>query len=71
VASNETKRSAAATTSFSQAREEARKRGCANVSVVNGQQWSWIMWAVLSLIYRLSCRARLLEMRRHHLAAAA
>ncbi len=28
------------------------------------------MWTVLSLIYRLSCRAHLLEMRKHHLAAA-
>lgn len=28
------------------------------------------MGALLSLIYRLSCRARLLEMRKHHLAAA-
>jgi len=27
------------------------------------------MWRLLSLIYRLSCRARLMEMRKHNLAA--
>jgi hypothetical protein len=27
------------------------------------------MWTFLSLIYRLSCRARLMEMRKHNLVA--
>ena len=29
------------------------------------------MWTVISLIYRLHCRARLMEMRKHRLALAA
>jgi len=70
VTGHDAKRSAAATTSFLLAREEARKPHRANILAVDGQQRSSIMWTVLSLIYRLSCRARLLEMRKHHLAAA-
>jgi hypothetical protein len=64
------KRSAAAATSFLQTHEESWKRHRANIPFVNDQQWSWIMWTLLSLIYRLSCRASLLEMRKYHLAAA-
>ncbi len=70
MTSHEAKPSAAATTSFLQAREKARKPHRAKIPAVNGQQRSSIMWTVLSLIYRLSCRAHLLEMRKHHLAAA-
>jgi len=50
--------------------EEGQKRDRANIASVSDQQWSSIMWAILSLIYRLSCRARLMEMRRRNLAAA-
>jgi hypothetical protein len=70
LTSHEAKRSAAATTSFLLAHEKARKRARAKIPAVNGQQRSSIMWTLLSLIYRLSCRARLLEMRKRHLAAA-
>jgi hypothetical protein len=30
------------------------------------RQWSSIMWAIISSVYRAYCLARLLEMRRHH-----
>jgi hypothetical protein len=30
------------------------------------QQWSSIMWAIISSVYRSYCLARLLEMRRYH-----
>jgi hypothetical protein len=32
------------------------------------KQWSSIMWAIITLMYRSYCRARLLEMRKYHLA---
>jgi hypothetical protein len=33
------------------------------------QQWGSIMYALLSLIYRAYCRARLAEMRKYHAVA--
>jgi hypothetical protein len=64
------KRAAAATTSFLQAHEDTRKQDGASIMLVGDQQWSSIMWAILSLIYRLSCQARLVEMRKRRLATA-
>jgi hypothetical protein len=69
VTGSETKQAAAATKSFLQAHEEARKWYRANIARVSDQQRSSIMWTVLSVIYRFYCRAHLLEMRKHHLAA--
>lgn len=70
MAGNDLKRAAAATTSFLQAHEDTRKRNGASIALVSDQQWSSIMWTILSMIYRLSCHARLMEMRKHRIATA-
>ncbi|BBO01235.1 hypothetical protein [Bradyrhizobium ottawaense] len=49
-------------------RENPLKDSCARIPACD-QQWSSIMWDQLfSLIYRLSCRATLINIGRHHLA---
>jgi hypothetical protein len=49
-------------------RENGRKRTPVRIGG-NDQQWSSIMSALLTLIYREYCRARLAEMHRHRLGA--
>jgi hypothetical protein len=42
-----------------------------NVTVLSSwlvEQRGWIMWTLISLIYRISCRTTLLAMRRYRLA---
>jgi hypothetical protein len=50
---------------FSSGREIVLKQPRAMVG--DDQQWSSIMWALISILYREYCRARLAEMRRFEL----
>ena len=60
--------SAGLTKPFSQRRENRRKEMGSRVAL-NDQQRSSVMWNQLfSLIYRLSCRATLIEIGTHRLA---
>jgi hypothetical protein len=60
----------ALTKPFFKSGEASRKRFRAQYRQ-RDQQWSWIMWVLISSIYRSYCRARLLEMRKYHLASTA
>jgi hypothetical protein len=57
------------TKSFFGTREDVPKPNGGMIAATD-RQWSLIMWTVLSLIYRHCCHARLMEMRKYHLATA-
>jgi len=61
------KQIAAATKPFSSTLGKALKPALDNVQAAGRTKGS-IMWTLISILYRAYCRARLLEIRKYHLA---